>query len=71
MEMMMATKPLVPAPAAVECSFIIPAGCEAAWRAGDKGDLARVITEIARDTATFCATKYEQNLTGKPKEKVQ
>jgi hypothetical protein len=60
----MATKYLVPDPAAVECNFIVPADVEAKWREGDRDALAQAVTQIARDTATFCATKYEQNLTG-------
>jgi hypothetical protein len=58
---------MVPDPSAVECNFIVPAEIEAKWREGDRDALAQAVTQIARDTATFCATKYEQNLTGNPR----
>jgi hypothetical protein len=62
----MVTKHLVPDPAAVDCTFTIPADVEESWRNGDRDALAQAVTQIARDAATFCATRYEQNLAGEP-----
>lgn len=47
----------------VECTFTIPAAIEAAWRDGNRGELAACILQIAKDTAAYCARRYERNLT--------
>lgn len=46
----------------VECTFTIPAEIEAAWRNGHRGELSACILQIAKDTATYCARRYERNL---------